>query len=50
MKFKMIKILLLIIMLKHEPRLEDSNFKTYFSKYFDNLNSNIDEKFLYMTN
>jgi len=36
--------------MKDEPGLEDSNFKTYFSKYFDNLNSNIDEKFLYMTN
>lgn len=36
--------------MKDEPQLEDSNFKNYFSKYFDNLNSNIDEKYLYITN
>ena len=36
--------------MKDEPDLDDTNFKTYFSKYFDNLNSNIDEKYLYVTN
>ena len=36
--------------MKEEPDLEDSNFKSYFAKYFDNLNSNIDEKYLYITN
>jgi len=30
--------------------LDDTNFKTYFAQYFDNLNSNIDEKYLYVTN
>jgi hypothetical protein len=30
--------------------LDDTNFKTNFSQYFDNLNSNIDEKYLYLTN
>lgn len=32
------------------PDLNDSNFKNYFAKYFDNANSNIDEMFLYVTN
>ena len=36
--------------MNEDPKLDDSNFKTYFSKYFDTLNSNIDEKFLYVTN
>ena len=36
--------------MKENPDLEDTNFKTYFSQYFDNLNSNIDEKYLYVTN
>jgi len=36
--------------MKDEPELEDSNFTSYFSKYFDNLNSIIDEKYLYMKN
>lgn len=30
--------------------LDDTNFKTYFSQYFDQLNSNIDEKYLYVKN
>ena len=34
--------------MKDEPGLDDTHFKTYFSKYFDNVNSNIDEKFLYI--
>jgi hypothetical protein len=33
-----------------DPSLDDTNFKSYFEKYFDNLNSNIDEKYLYITN
>ena len=36
--------------MKEDSSLDDSNFKSYFSQYFDNLNSNIDEKFLYVTN
>jgi hypothetical protein len=36
--------------MKEEPSLDDTNFKTYFSQYFDNMNSNIDEKYLYITN
>jgi len=36
--------------MKEDPKLEDSNFKSYFSKYFDNLNSIIDEKYLYIKN
>ena len=35
--------------MKEEPDLDDTNFKTYFEKYFDNMNSNIDEKYLYIT-
>ena len=33
-----------------EPSLDDTNFKSYFEKYFNNMNSNIDEKYLYITN
>jgi hypothetical protein len=36
--------------MKDNPDLDDSNFKNYFAKYFDNVNSNIDEMFLYVTN
>ena len=36
--------------MKENPNLNDTNFKTYFSKYFDNINSNIDEKYLYLKN
>jgi hypothetical protein len=36
--------------MKENPDLNDSNFKNYFAKYFDNLNSNIDEQFLYVSN
>jgi hypothetical protein len=35
--------------MKEDPKLDDSNFRTYFSQYFNNLNTNIDEKFLYIT-
>ena len=36
--------------MKENPELNDSNFKNYFAKYFNNVNSNIDEMFLYVTN
>ena len=36
--------------MKDDPSLDDTNFKTYFANYFDTINSNIDEKFLYVTN
>ena len=36
--------------MKENSDLDDSNFKTYFSQYFDHINSNIDEKYLYLTN
>ena len=36
--------------MKEDPSLDDTNFKTYFANYFDTINSNIDEKFLYVTN
>ena len=36
--------------MKEDPSLDDTNFKTYFAQYFDNMNSNIDEKYLYITN
>ena len=35
--------------MKEYPNLDDSNFKKYFSNYFNTLNSNIDENFLYVT-
>ena len=36
--------------MKEDPSLDDTNFKTYFAQYFDTINSNIDEKFLYVKN
>ena len=32
-----------------DPELDDTNFKDYFAKYFDRMNSNIDEKYLYIS-
>ena len=32
-----------------DPKLDDTHFKDYFAQYFDRLNSNIDEKFLYIS-
>ena len=32
-----------------DPGLEDKNFTDYFAKYFDRLNSNIDEQYLYLS-
>ena len=34
--------------MKDNTDLDDIHFKSYFAKYFDNLNSNIDEKYLYI--
>jgi hypothetical protein len=34
---------------KMDPELDDTNFKQYFSTYFDRLNDNIDEQFLYVS-
>jgi hypothetical protein len=34
---------------KEDPKLDDTHFKDYFAKYFDRMNSNIDEKYLYIT-
>ena len=34
---------------KEDPKLDDTHFKAYFAKYFDRMNSNIDEKYLYLT-
>ena len=36
--------------MKENTDLDDTNFKKYFSDYFNSLNSNIDERFLYITN
>ena len=36
--------------MKEDSSLDDTNFKTYFSQYFDNMNSTIDEKYSYMKN
>ena len=36
--------------MKEDNSLDDTNFKTYFSQYFDNMNSTIDEKYSYMKN
>ena len=33
----------------YDPELNDTHFKDYFAKYFDRLNSNIDQKFLYIS-
>jgi len=35
--------------IKTDPLLNDSQFKQYFSKYFDRLNDNIDKQFLYVS-
>jgi len=32
-----------------DPELDDTNFKDYFAKYFDRMNSNIDEQYLYIS-
>ena len=32
-----------------DQELDDTNFKDNFAKYFDRLNSNIDQKYLYLT-
>ena len=32
-----------------DPILEDTNFTDYFARYFDRLNSNIDEEYLYIS-
>ena len=34
---------------KQDPKLDDTHFKNYFSQYFNRMNSNIDEKYLYIT-
>lgn len=35
--------------IKQDPNLDDSHFKNYFRKYFDRMNSNIDQQFLYIS-
>ena len=35
--------------IKNDSKLDDTHFKDYFAKYFDRMNSNIDEKYLYIT-
>jgi len=32
-----------------DPKLDDTNFKEYFAKYFDRINSNTDEEYLYIS-
>ena len=32
-----------------DPMLDDTNFKEYFAKYFDRMNSSIDEQYLYIS-
>jgi len=32
-----------------DPELDDTHFRDYFNKYFDRMNSNIDEQYLYVT-
>ena len=32
----------------YDNELDDTHFKDYFAKYFDRMNSNIDEKYLYI--
>ena len=32
-----------------DPELDDTHFRNYFQQYFDRMNSNIDEKYLYIT-
>ena len=34
---------------KQNPELDDSKFKKYFSQYFDRMNNNIPEQYLYVT-
>jgi len=34
---------------KEDPSLDDTNFKDYFAKYFDRMNSSIDEEYLYIS-
>jgi len=34
---------------KEDPQLDDSHFRDYFKQYFDRMNSNIDESYLYLT-
>ena len=31
------------------PELDDTNFKNYFAEYYNRLNSNIDEEYLYIS-
>ena len=33
----------------YDPELDDTNFKNNFGEYFNRLNSNIDEKYLYIS-
>ena len=33
----------------NDIELDDTNFKDYFAKYFDRMNSNIDEQYLYVS-
>jgi hypothetical protein len=35
--------------ISEDKSLDDKQFKTYFADYFNRINSNIDEKFLYVT-
>jgi len=32
-----------------DPKLDDTHFKEYYAKYFDRMNSEIDEQYLYIT-
>jgi hypothetical protein len=34
---------------KQNPELNDSKFKKYFSQYFERMNNNIDQQYLYVT-
>ena len=34
---------------KDHPELDDSKFKNNFAQYFDRMNNNIDEQFLYIS-
>lgn len=33
----------------YSPELDDTHFKDYFAKYFDRMNSNIDQQYLYIS-
>jgi hypothetical protein len=35
--------------IEENPKLDDTHFVNYFQQYFDRMNSNIDEKYLYIT-